>query len=81
MKKMRKLIDLDPEVIQILDEEAKAQNRSLKSLIEKTVTEKAHRVSEPSEAYKRMMDDMLTKLDQGNLKFTSAEEVLKRYEV
>ena len=48
MKKMRKLIDLDPEVIQILDEEAKAQNRSLKSLIEKTVTEKAHRVSEPS---------------------------------
>ncbi len=81
MKKMRKLIDLDPEVIQILDEEAKAQNRSLKSLIEKTVTEKAHRVSEPSESYKQMMDDMLTKLDQGNLKFTSAEEVLNRYEV
>ncbi len=81
MKKTRKLIDLDPEIVEILDREAQNQNRSLKSLLEKTIIDEALKVQEPSEAYKAMMDDMLDRYERGQLEFTPVEEVLKRYDL
>lgn len=79
MKKVRKLIDVDTAVLKILDEEAKKQKRSLKSLMEYTIEETARKLESPSTAYKTMMDDMLHKLDEGRLEFSSIDEIKSKY--
>jgi len=79
MEKVRKLIDVDTSVLKILDEEAKKQKRSLKSLIEYTIEETARKLESPSEEYKIMMDDMLKKLDEGRLEFRPIDEIKSKY--
>lgn len=79
MGKTKKLIELDDRAIQILEAQAKLQKRSLKNYIEYTLEETALRYSEPSEEYKKMMDKKLEKLQNGTLKTTPLDEVMKRY--
>lgn len=79
MEKIRKLIDVDQEVLQILDQEAKKQKRSLKSLLEYTIEETARRLESPSEEYKTMMDGMLKRLKKGDVDFDPIEEIEKKY--
>ncbi|NMH87264.1 hypothetical protein [Flavivirga algicola] len=79
MGKTKKLIELDDKAIEILEKQAKLQKRSLKNYIEYTLEDTAARFSEPSEAYKTMMDDMIKRDEEGSLKTTSVAEVLARY--
>jgi hypothetical protein len=79
MRKIRKLIDVDQEVLHILDEEAKKQNRSLKSLLEYTIEETARRLESPSEEYKIMVDDMLKRLEKREVDFDPIEVIEKKY--
>lgn len=79
MGKTKKLIELDDKAIKILEQQAKLQKRSLKNYIEFTLEDTAARFSEPSDAYKAMMDEMIDKLERGELETTPASEVLKKY--
>lgn len=79
MGKTKKLIELDDKAIAILEKQAKLQKRSLKNYIEFTLEDAAMRYSEPSEEYKKMMDDMLDRDDKGLLKTHSFYDVLKEY--
>lgn len=79
MGKTKKLIELDDEAIKILEKQAKLQKRSLKNYLEYTLEDTALRYSEPSEEYKKMMDDMLDRMEKGTLKTTPLKDVLKRY--
>ncbi|MEP5341682.1 MAG: hypothetical protein ABJL44_04665 [Algibacter sp.] len=79
MGKTKKLIELDDKAIEILEKQAKLQKRSLKNYIEFTLEDQAIRFSEPSEEYKAIMDNMLDRMENGDLKFTRVNEVLKRY--
>lgn len=75
----KKLIELNDKAIAILEKQAKLQKRSLKNYIEYTLENQALRFSEPSEEYKKMMDEKLEKLAKGELETTPYEEVMKRY--
>ena len=68
MGKTKKLIELDDRAIAILEKQAKLQKRSLKNYIEYTLEDQALRFSEPSEEYKKMMDEKLEQLENGTLK-------------
>ena len=75
----KKLIELDNKAIEILEKQAKLQKRSLKNYLEYTLEETAQRFSEPSEEYKKMMDDMLERHRNGTLETIPIEEVMKKY--
>lgn len=79
MGKTKKLIELDDKAIKILEKQAKLQKRSLKNYIEFTLEDTAARFSEPSDAYKAMMDDMIKRHDEGTLETYPVSEVLKQY--
>jgi hypothetical protein len=79
MEKIRKLIDLDKETIETLNAEAKNQNRSLKSLLEITLQKEAQKLATPSPEYRRMMDEMLERVSEGDVDFTPISEIKKRY--
>jgi hypothetical protein len=79
MGKTKKLIELDDKDIAILEKQAKLQKRSLKNYIEFTLEDTATRFSEPSEEYKKMMDDMLNKVDKGEIDFIPVETFRKKY--
>lgn len=79
MEKTKKLIELDNKAIEILEKEAKKQKRSLKNYLEYMIEDRALELSEPSEEYKRMMDEMLEKHKNNEIKWTTAEEVRQRY--
>ncbi|MFS4483715.1 hypothetical protein ACKGJY_11905 [Hyunsoonleella sp. 2307UL5-6] len=79
MGKTKKLIELDNRAIEILERQAKLQKRSLKNYIEYTLEDIALRYSEPSEAYKKMMDDMIQRDGSGNLKTHSWEDIKVYY--
>lgn len=79
MGKTKKLIELDDKAIQILEKQAKLQKRSLKNYIEFTLEDTAARFSEPSDEYKAMMDDMLYRMERGELEFIPIEEIRKKY--
>ena len=79
MSKTKKLIELDDKAIEILEKQAKLQKRSLKNYIEYTLEEQAIRFSEPSEAYKAMMDDMIERDENGDLKTHSWEDIKAKY--
>lgn len=79
MGKTKKLIELDDKAIKILEKQAKLQKRSLKNYLEYTLEDTALRYSEPSEAYKKMMDEKLEKLQNGTLKTYSWEEIKAQY--
>ncbi|MBK5213657.1 MAG: hypothetical protein JJE55_08370 [Flavobacteriaceae bacterium] len=79
MGKTKKLIELDNKTLEVFEKQAKLQKRSLKNYIEFTLHETALNLSEPSEEYKAMMDDMLERQKNGTLETTPISEVLKRY--
>ncbi|MCC1483115.1 hypothetical protein [Winogradskyella immobilis] len=79
MGKTKKLIELDDRAIAILEKQAKLQKRSLKNYIEYTLEDEALRFSEPSEAYKKMMDDMIKRDENGTLETTSWESIKAKY--
>lgn len=79
MKKISKLIGVYENALQILEQEAKKQKRSLKSLLENTIEETARRLESPSEEYKAMMDDMLLRVEKGEGHFNPKEEIEKKY--
>ncbi|MBO3098689.1 hypothetical protein [Gelidibacter pelagius] len=79
MGKTKKLIELDNKTIEILEKQAKLQKRSLKNYIEYTLEDTAIRYSEPSEAYKKMMDDMIHRDDKGELKTYTWDEIKAQY--
>ncbi|OBQ51644.1 hypothetical protein JJL45_04835 [Tamlana sp. s12] len=79
MGKTKKLIELDDKAIEILEKQAKLEKRSLKNYIEYTLEEQAVRFSEPSEAYKAMMDDILDKMEKNEIDFISMDAVKKKY--
>ena len=79
MEKIRKLIDLDKQTIDILKEEANNQNRSLKNLLESTLQKEAEKLASPSKEYQQMMDEMLEKVAEGKVDFSPISEVRKQY--
>ncbi len=79
MEKIRKLIDLDKETLEILSTEAKNQNRSLKNLLETTLQSEAQKLDTPSPEYRKMMDDMLERVSKGNVDFAPISEIRKQY--
>lgn len=79
MKKIRKLIDVDANSLQVLETEAKKQKRSLKSYLEHTLEETAKKLESPSENYKAMMDEMLARVAEGNVEYIPIEEIEKKY--
>lgn len=79
MGKTKKLIELDDKAIEILTKQAKLQKRSLKNYIEYTLEDQALRFSEPSEEYKRMMDEMITKDEAGTLKTHKWDDIKAEY--
>jgi len=79
MGSTKKLIELDNKAIEVLEKEAKKQKRSLKNYIEYSLEDMALRSSEPSEEYKKMMDEMIEKVEKGELKTYSLSEVMKEY--
>ncbi len=79
MGKTKKLIELDDKAIKILEQQAKLQKRSLKNYIEFTLEDIAKRYSEPSEEYKKMMDEMIKKHEDGTLETIPVSEVLRQY--
>ena len=79
MGKTKKLIELDDKAIAILEKQAKLQKRSLKNYIEYTLEDVAIRYSEPSEEYKKMMDDMLQRDKEGKLKTYTWDEIKAQY--
>ncbi|WP_431126076.1 hypothetical protein [Flagellimonas flava] len=79
MERIRKLIDVDENALVILEAEAKKQKRSLKSFLEYTLEETARRLESPSEEYKAMMDDMLTRVAEGKVEYIPIEEIEKKY--
>lgn len=68
MGKTKKLIELDNKAIKVLEQQIKFQKRSLKNCLEYTVEDVGIRYSEPSEEYKKMMDDMIKNDADGKLK-------------
>lgn len=78
---IRKELHLDSKIIKILESEAKRQNRSLKNYLENLAIEQANRLNVPSNDYMQMMDKMLKEFNNGDLKFSRIEDVLKRNEI
>ena len=81
MGKTKKLIELDDKAIAILEKQAKLQKRSLKNYIEFTLEDIAMRYSEPSKEYKKMMDDMLDRVDRGEIEFIPVQDFRKKYDL
>ena len=81
MGKTKKLIELDDKAIKILEAQAKLQKRSLKNYIEYTLEDQALRYSEPSEEYKKMMDEILERMDNGEIDFIPIEKLRQKYDI
>ncbi|MDT0687962.1 hypothetical protein [Autumnicola psychrophila] len=81
MEKIRKLIDIEEDVLNILEQEAKKQKRSLKNFLEYTIEETARKLESPSAEYQKMMDDMLQRLEKDEVNFSPIEEFKKKYDL
>lgn len=79
MATKKKLIELDVKAIAILERQAKLQKRSLKNYIEYLLEDKAEYFAEPTEEYKKMIDDMLEREAKGEVKWHSSEDIRKQY--
>jgi len=75
----KKLIELDDKAIAILEKQAKLQKRSLKNYIEYSLETQALRFSEPSDQYKKMMDEKLEKFERGEMKTFTWESIKNEY--
>jgi hypothetical protein len=79
MGKIKKLIELDNKTLEVFEKQAKLQKRSLKNYIEFTLHETALNLSEPSEEYKAMIDDIIERDKNGTLITHSLKDILKQY--
>lgn len=79
MATKKKLIELDVKALEILEKQAKLQKRSLKNYIEHFLEEKAMYMSEPSEEYKKLMDERLDAIENGTAETISMEEIREKY--
>lgn len=79
MSKTKKLIELDDKLLKVLEKEAKNQKRSLKNYLEFMIEDRALELSEPSEEYMKMMDEMIEKHENGTLKTIPYSEIRKQY--
>jgi hypothetical protein len=75
-KNKRKEVVLDEETLAILEEKAKSQGRNLKNYMEFILRQEAY-AFEPSEDYKKMMDQMIENHNMGITNYTSWEDVKK----
>jgi hypothetical protein len=75
---VRKELHLEKSVLQILEKEAKRQNRSLKNYLEFLAQQQAKKLELPSRAYREEMDTLLAKVEEGTMRFSSLEEVMDR---
>ena len=76
---MRKEIHLTEDVVKLLEKKAKARNRNLKNYLEHLVIEDSKESDEPPEEYKIMMDARLEKIEKGEMKFISHEEMKAKH--
>jgi hypothetical protein len=81
MATKKKLIEIDEKALEILEEQAKLQKRSLKNYLEYFIEEKALYLSEPSDEYKKIMDEGLDAIEKGTAKTISMEEIRQQYGV
>jgi hypothetical protein len=79
MATKKKLIELDVKALEVLKKQAKLEKRSLKNYIEHFLEEKALYMSEPSEAYKKLMDERLDAIENGTAETISIEEIREKY--
>jgi len=79
MGKTKKLIELDNKAIELLKKQAELNKRSLKNYLEFIIEERAQELSEPSKAYKALIDATLDKIENNEMKFYSREEIMARY--
>lgn len=79
MGKTKKLIELDNKALRVLEQQAKLQKRSLKNYLEYTLEDIAIRYSEPSDEYKKMMDDMIKRDEEGKLTTYTWDEIKAEY--
>lgn len=79
MSKTKKLIELDDKLLKVLEKEAKNQKRSLKNYLEFMIEDRALELSEPSEEYMKMMDEMIEKHENKELKWISSEDIRAMY--
>ncbi|MGZ5211744.1 MAG: hypothetical protein ACXWB6_05695 [Kaistella sp.] len=78
-EKVRKEVSLDKDIVEKLKIKALEDGRNLKNYLEKILTDKANDDFVITEGYMKMMDEMLEKKSRGELKFTSWNEVKKKY--
>ena len=78
MDKKRKEIHLPDQVIMVLEHQAKQEGRNLKNYIEYILNEKAQEVR-PSKEYMKMMDEMLSGVEEGKVDYVSEKDVRKKY--
>lgn len=79
MGKTKKLIELDNKALRVLEQQAKLQKRSLKNYLEYTLEDIAIRYSEPSDEYKKMIDDMIKRDEEGKLTTYTWDEIKAEY--
>lgn len=77
--KTRKLIDIDKNILDVLEGEAKKQNRSLKNFLEYTIEQAGRKLESPSLQYKNLMDEMLNRVEEEDVHFSPMEEIQKKY--
>ncbi len=78
-EKVRKEVSLDKKTIEKLKIKAQEDGRNLKNYLEKILIEKANDDFEITDAYIKMIDEMLEKKEKGLINFTSWEDVKKKF--
>lgn len=78
MDKKRKEIHLPDQVIMVLEHQAKQEGRNLKNYIEYILNEKAQELR-PSKEYMKMMDEMLSGVEEAKVDYVSEKDVRKKY--
>ena len=70
---------MDKKTIEKLKIKAQEDGRNLKNYLEKILIEKANDDFEITDAYIKMIDEMLEKKEKGLINFTSWEDVKKKF--
>ena len=78
MDKKRKEIHLQEQVIMMLEHQAKKEGRNLKNYMEYILNQKAKEMK-PSKEYMKMMDEMLSKVEEGEIEYVSEKDIRKKY--
>lgn len=79
MASKKKLIELDEKTLELLEQQAKLNKRSLKNYIEWSLEIHALRVAEPPKEYKTMIDAIKKRHQEGRIEWHSEEEIKKHY--